>query len=452
MGSYAYDYLNESLLLDGALLSTAYRGISDAELDKELLRYREYCLKIIPSLRGEIKSGKDVLSCMATDTMSHISRLKQAALYLEQAVIKDPIFELTDFPSEATLAMTSFMGMTPNPNVNREKLAIAALKMVELRPLVSGGYVKLYPVSFELENNKCLPMLYSKNGFEDCLPSGILKIYKEKADVRSVKNNNGRMLVMKSLYLCRNISIQFRGMEQGFSMGYMLNPVSFEKTDNKNVYNFIQTRSETPPLKQDFINWVNQSVNSTALNHYMDLSKRIALCNQLECLFSTDHVFESNLLNTEVGSAGIKENTLNCTLQMDIPFLDKVSSSDLMSIRNNDSDAFQLFRSELEKGLRQARHESDPQRVRSIIEDTQHELFEVKMSQINPLFKRMRKTHLTEVSIATMGLALSVLTSGASVFGTILALAHGYKSHNDYKSKLLSNPCHFLWQVKNKAK
>jgi len=452
MGSYAYDYLNESILLDGALISTAYKEISDSELKKELLRYREYCLKILPSLRKETETGQDILSCMATNTMSQISTLKQAALYLEQAVVKDVIFELTDFQSEATKAMTSFMGVKPSSDLNRQELTTAALRMVELRPLVYGGYVKLYPISFELENEKLLPLLYSENGFEDCLPSSILKIYKDNADVRSVVNDNGRMLVMKDLYTCRNISIQFKGMERGLSMGYMLNPVSFSKTDKENVYNFIQTKAIDPPSQAVFSNWVNQSINSTALNHYIDLRKRIALCDQFNCMFSTDHLFESSLLNMAAGSVGIKENTLNCTLQMDIPFLNKVSSSDLMSIRNNDSDAFQLFRSELERGLRQARHESDPDRVRSIIEDTQHELFEVKMKQINPLFKRWKKTHLNDVGIAAAGLAFSVHSGGWSVLASISALVNSYKSHNDYKSKLLSNPCHFLWQVKNKMK
>ncbi|WP_275269389.1 hypothetical protein [Citrobacter freundii] len=90
MGSYAYDYLNDSLLLDGALASQLYQGISDLTLERELTRYREYCIKILPEVRKDVKASNDVLSCMATDTMSHISRLKQAALYLEEAIVSDP--------------------------------------------------------------------------------------------------------------------------------------------------------------------------------------------------------------------------------------------------------------------------------------------------------------------------------------------------------------------------
>ncbi|ELA9308261.1 hypothetical protein OTK59_02230 [Vibrio natriegens] len=451
MGSYAYDYLNDSLLLDVSLIERFYNGVSDEALEKELSNYREYCLKVLPDTINSIKTNNTV-SCMATDTMSHVAHLKQAALYLEEAVVSDPIFALTDFRTANTEAFTSFMGMTSTPKIDRQELANAASKLIELRPFVAGGYVKLYPVSFELERDSEIPIIYSEVGFEDSLPTNILKQYKLSAEVRSVKNDNGRMLVMRDLYRCRQISIHFKGMEGGFTMGYMLNPTELKSTNKENVYTMIQKKSSIPPEKGDFVAWVNQSINQTARNHFIDLNKRIALSDYLGCMFVTEHPFESNLLNINVDESDIKSNTLNCTLQMDVPFLEQVSPTDLMSIRNNDGEAFQSFRAELEKGLREARHESDPNRIRAIIEDTQHELFEVQMRQIAPQVKHIKKVHLTEASIAMAGLGLSMVTGGASLFATGIAMAHGYKSHNDYKSKVTANPCHFLWNVKQKAK
>ena len=451
MGSYAYDYLNDSLLLDCTLVTRLYSGLSDTVLEQELIKYREYCLKVLPEIRDVVKS-QGVVSCLATDTLSHTSHLKQAALYLEEAVVADPVFELTDFRTQATEALTSFIGMASTPKVDRQNLTKAAVRLIELRPLVAGGYVKLYPVSFELEKGTEVPLLYSDVGFEDCLPPNILKHYKASADVRSVENDNGRMLVMRDLYPCRNISIHFQGMESGFAMGYLLNPTEFEPTDKENVFSLIQKKSSVPPSKADFDAWVYQSVNQTARNHYIDLSKRIALSEYLGCMFATEHPFESNLLNMNVDSTDIQANTLNCTLQMDVPFMEQVSSADLMSIRNTDGEAFQSFRAELEKGLREARYETDPNRVKAIIEDTQHELFEVQMRQIAPQVKHLKRTHFAEASIAVAGLGFSIVTGGASLIATGIAGLNALKSHQDYKSKVTANPSHFLWNVKQKAK
>lgn len=453
MGSYAYDYLNDSLLLDSSLVTRLYSGLSDAVLEQELIKYREYCLKVLPEIRDSVKS-QGVVSCLATDTLSQTSHLKQAALYLEEAVVSDPIFELTDFRSEISESFQLFMGMAATPNIDRKKLAKAALKLIDLRPLVAGGYVKLYPVTFELENQtKALPLLHSDNAFEDILPEPILRQYKTSAIVRSVQNDNRKLLVMPHLRVGRHIDIRFQGMQRGFGMGYTLFPPEILSSNEEQRTLTIELSKDTPPpTKEEFDAWVNQSVNQTARSHYIDLNKRIALCDYLGCMFGTEHPFESNMLNMNVDSTDIKSNTLNCTLQMDVPFLEQVSSVDLMSIRNNDGEAFQSFRSELEKGLREARHESDPNRVRAIIEDTQHELFEVQMSQIAPQVKHIKNTHLTDAGIAIAGIGLSVLTGGVSLFATGIAMAHGYKSHSDYKSKVTTNPCHFLWKVKEKAK
>ncbi len=255
MGSYVYDYLNDSLLLDSTLVSSFYSGVSDEALEKELIKYREYCLKVLPDIRDVFKA-KDIVSCMATDTLSRVSHLKQAALYLEEAVVADPVFELTDFRTEASGAMTSFMGMAATPKIDRLELHKAASRLIELRPLVAGGYVKLYPVSFELEHGAEIPLLYSDVGFEDCLPPSILELYKLSADVRSIQNDDGRMLVMRDLYPCRNISIHFEGMESGFAMGYLLTQTEVQSTDQDGRFSFLNKKSSVPPSKAEFNAWV----------------------------------------------------------------------------------------------------------------------------------------------------------------------------------------------------
>jgi len=451
MSSYAYDFLNESLILDGSLITSLYQGVSDTVLEKELTSYREHCLNFLPILNVELHRANAPTRCMATDTMSDMRTLKQAALYLEEAVVKDPVFELTDFRTTTSEVYSAFMGMKDTPRIDRKRLADAAIRIIELRPFVVGGYVKLYPVSYELERGENLPFYYSENGFEDCLPSVILDKYRSAANIHSVENVDGEMLIMKDLYLCRNICIDFKGMRGGFGMGYMLNPANFNPTDDPDVYSMIQEKVSEPPSQVLFERWINQSLNSTALNHYIELSKRVSLCDNLGCMFGTEHSFESDLLDMNVKPSTIAENTLNCTLQMDVPFLDKVSSSDLMSIRNNDGDSFNSFRVELEKGLRQARHESDPSRVRSIIEDTQHELFEVQVSKIKPQVKNLKAMSSLDLSIILAGFGLSVVTNGLSVFAAMAAGAHSYKSYVDYRSKVATNPCHFLWRVKQRV-
>ena len=95
------------------------------------------------------------------------------------------------------------MGVTSTSMVDRRELANAAIRLIELRPLVAGSYVKLYPVSFRVgERMKRFLCLYSDKGFEDCLPSNILKQCQTKCCCNEVsKTTMDALLVMRDLYM-----------------------------------------------------------------------------------------------------------------------------------------------------------------------------------------------------------------------------------------------------------
>lgn len=450
MGSYAYVYLNNSLLLEESLIAKQYRGISDRELTTELQGYREHCLKSLKETRDDVRNVSGKISCLGTSSLSQTSKLKQAALYLDEAVIDDPIFKFTDKDTPSSKAVNSYLGLTPPPEINRAQLSIAAQSLIDLRPFVVGNYVKIYPISYELERTE-VPLLYSENGFEDSLPKLILDMYKSQAIARTVKIKDGNAYITKYLQPSQEISIYFKELERDFSMIYRLNEANIIDTSEDGTFTLKQYRASLP-TKEKFEQWVKQSINQTAMAHFSNLKKQIAVCNYLGSMFGTDHSFENELLNLNIASQNIQSNTLNCMMKMDVQFLDNVSTNDLMSIRNNDGEAFHIFRKELEKGLRAARNEQNPTKVAEIIEDTQHELFEVQMSKINPKIKNLRRSLASETVIISAGLALSVATSGITTIASILAGASFLKTRSQYKSEGFSNPSHFLWKVKQKEK
>lgn len=455
MGNYAYDYLSDSLLLDYSLVKNNYQSISEDRLRLELQKYREHCLKSLVEINTIINPAQNILSCMATDSMSSIRALKQAALYLDQVVLSDPFFELTNFKTDYDTVYSKFIGIDEDTNIDRVKLAKAANFLIELKPLVAGGYAKFYPVTLELEREKEeIPLLHSSNGFEDVLPKNILNLYKNMANVRSVEAVDNCLRVMRELYPCRRISISFNEMLSGFSMGYLLSEAKYTATEEKNRFEVVQTIPDTAPDQDNFDSWVNQSINQTARNHFKELTTRIAISHRTGSMFCSEHEFESKLLNFGVNqtSKEIPENTINCMLNMNLPFLNNVSSLDLMNIRNNDGEQFSSFRKELEKTVRAARHETDPIKIQQIVDDAQHELFEVQVSQISPLVKNIKRTHFAEAGIGILGLGASVATSGVSLLATLIAALQGVKSQSDYNSKVHTNPCHFLWKVKESAK
>lgn len=56
MGSLTYDFLTESFLFSDDLITEQFKTVSDSELEKELRRYREFCLSRETELFSEIRS------------------------------------------------------------------------------------------------------------------------------------------------------------------------------------------------------------------------------------------------------------------------------------------------------------------------------------------------------------------------------------------------------------
>lgn len=88
-------------------------GISDTEIEKELQRYREYVLSNISNILDEFVSNTNLISVTIESFYKRPddNLLKQLALYIDQVIISDPLFELTEIRSESSEVMSKYYGM-----------------------------------------------------------------------------------------------------------------------------------------------------------------------------------------------------------------------------------------------------------------------------------------------------------------------------------------------------
>jgi hypothetical protein len=128
--------------------------------------------------------------------------------------------------------------------------------------------------------------------------------------------------------------------------------------------------------------------------------------------------------------------------------MDKISSRDLMNLRNNDGEAFQNFRTDLEARFRELRYEIDSAIIKRKIVDIEHEMSEVQVRAISNKIKSVRRAALADLGLAFSGLAAAVVTSGVSLLGTLTAALHGTKTYAEYRKNVKENPCYFLFEAK----
>ena len=450
MGSIVFDFLTESILFDERHIENAFASVQEPNLQKELERYREFIKNNLQAIQEEVTQSPSALRIFGAKDFLSVDNIMQTAWYMEQVIIPDPIFPITAPTSEFSRTASKAIGLHGNSGINRIELASAARKMKTLAPMVAANYVRFFPASYYSETPTEIPIQYSEYAYADTLPSEILDVYHQNALVRSLKKtDDGLLLVEPTLQIGRGIAVSFKNDNADQIQFYHLHePKIIEINEDTGIAKFVLTLPDEPPSVEQFRHWLYQSVNQTARAHYEDLARGLTMAAKTGASYITNSEFTQVLLDTPSSKEDIEQYSVECVLNLELPFLTNVNMADLMRVRQEDGDAFELFRKKLESTFRELRLENDPEKIKLKVQNAIHELGEVQYTQIDQRIKALRKGALAQAGVAVAGLAGSVAISGISILATIAAILAGFKNYSDYKKEIKENPAYFLWKVK----
>lgn len=454
MGSKVFDFLTESFLFDDSLIREQFKSIPEGELLKELRRYREYCLSAADDLEQEASLDTSNLKLFSGIKHVDIKLLKQSAFYVEQHVLYDPLFELSSWTplreDKNRAAFSKLFGLPgQDTSFDRKKLSEVVAYLKALTPMVAADYVKLLPTSYFFEPPKELPVRASENGFADVVPKQLLDFFQENAVVRSVKNVGGAVIVDAKLEIGRGIFVSFKDYEMKGGMGFQLAQQQVTGVNRKErTATFTMYVPTSPPGKEEFERWVYQSINQTAGHLY----RRVLLENTFATRFGASYLSDSPFIFRMLEQVvplkdSIQTNTANALMCVELPFLDDVDAETLMKVRQEEGEAFQSFRLELDKQLRDLRLVEDPETLKIKTENALHELSEVQVNQINQKVTALKKRIFAEATVAVGSLLGAVQSGGLTLPVALLAALQGYKSYVEYQRQKKENPAFFLWKA-----
>jgi hypothetical protein len=451
VGSKVYDYLSESFLFDDSLIGEQFGSMSEGEILRELSCYREFCLAAKPELEQEASRKTSNLKLFSGIKRVDPRFLKQSAFYVEQHILYDPLFELTERTVPRDQAFRSFLGSKETP-FNKKQLSQVLNYLKALTPMVAADYVKLLPTSYFFEAPEQLPFRHSETGFADVLPEPLIKFFQDNAIVGSAKIENGSMMVGGKLELGRGIFVRFKDHGGDDARPYMLfeEHVQSVNREERTVESLL-VMPDRLPEQAVFDRWVFQSVNQTAEHLY----RRILLENTFAVRFGASYLsgspFVFRLLEQVVPVEDtIQTNTANALMSIELPFLDQVDVETLMRVRQEEGEAFQSFRLELDKHLRELRLVKDPEELRVKTENALHELSEVQVHQIGQAINYLKKKIFAEATVSAVSFLSAVQSGGLTLPVALLAALQGYKSLAEYQRQKRENPAFFLWKVLKK--
>jgi hypothetical protein len=453
MGSRTYDFLTDSFLFDSSLIEEEFSSVNETDISRELRHYREFCLSIVAEVYAEISSDPSSLKVFSGIKRVHLDLLKQSAFYIHQHVLYDPLFPFTNEHTNQSEAFAQAIGLG-DTSLDKAELAKTIKYLKALTPMVAADYVKLLPTSYFFEAPAEVPIVYSANGFADRVPGSLLKFFRDRAVVRSGKQGKGCLLFDGTFERSRIIDIGFKEHDPEDGMGYsLLDMKVLEKNPDHSTAEVSMYLPDDIPDQDRFDAWVSQSVNQTAGHVYQRLLVENSLAVKFGASYLSGSPFVFELLQQIVPIENdIQTNTMNCLINMELNFLDDVDIETLMKIRREEGEAFQNFRTELDKQLRDLRRENDAEARKIKLESVTHELFQVQVPQINSKLDSIKKKFLAESAIVAGSLYGAVQTGGWTIPVALVVGVQGYKSLNEFRRQQKENPTFFLWKVLKASK
>jgi hypothetical protein len=453
MGSRTFDFLTESFLFQERLIDEDFSRLTEEELRAEISRYTEFCLEREQELLAEIDRNTGNL-VMFSDEGFNPNLLKQAALYVSQYIVEDPLVALSKTVDENAAIMGKYLGIGSGDELDRQRLAAVIRQMKSATPMVAANFLKFLPRRKEQPPAE-FPIKYSAIGFEDILPSEILALFKSAATVTNLRQAGGGAFAPQSRSRpARVIDIRFKGhSDRGGFIYFLSDHKAVNLNEQQRSYTAQLSMPDEPPERGLYHAWVKQSVNQAAGQLFRSTMHRVTDAARVNAVFST----RSDLLYKALQKAfkpesSVPVHTANVFLNLELPFLEQIRIADLMKLRQEEGEAFQRFRLLLDQKLTSVRATDDLEEAKRQARAAVHELTEVKTDEVEVKLKGLREKLAVNSAIALCSLAAAVQTNGWGLISLASAAASVGKTYFDYKQDAKRHPAFFLWKLLRRAR
>lgn len=436
MSRLALDFLTESVLWSDADQSEQYSVLDDDQLRHELARYREHVLE------QPIRMTQGLAATLsARDQGWGEGTVARSALYFDEVLLPDPVFELTEWTRDGVFAFET--------ELPRADLVQAVRRMRALVPLVRLGRVRFIPSTLALEAPERQLLLYSEDNFEGEVPLELREWFRDRAQIRKVvTDGHGRRLVLVAPPDLDTSSIQVSFGQHGRVHTYdHMRFLEFNEEDRS------FTSAQMPPTDEESLQaWVAQSLNRSAGGLLKDTITDAAIAWRMDSSFVTSCAVTAKLLEG-LPFEGISPPSPGLALELELPMVENASVEQIAELIEREPEAFEAFRFEL-NAVVESIHAAEGHSERAA--QARDAVNKLTREQVHAVDRKVREARaalkwdipMTAVQLGAglLGLcagdpSLGVLTAGLLTGG--LTATGTLRKHQEHHAL----PGYFLWKL-----
>ena len=465
MSHINFDFLTESFLFNEKELENVFNKYSDEQIRMELNKYREYILSKMNQIREEVTLDRHRINITIESFENRPSEdyLKKLVLYIDCVLIADPLFEMTEMPTESTEAMSKFIGMQPNDKLDRKSLIEVLLYMKESTAFVVTNFLKFIPISILHEAPKEVPIRYDKNGFKDSLPDHVMKIIKEKLDVRNIIPQKGHLKIAIDEPLHKGTMLylyfpEIEGRKGEIVLYQQMCPDGEVGEDGRFKFKIFSPKSISD---YEFRIWLDQSKNTAALQLFNETIKEYTFANGFNSIYLTSSELKARILSssTEKSSA---VDIANLSMKLRLPIIEQTDLATILAIREKHGESFKNFRVALGEELIKLREIEDPDKLRKQLEELSYRINEINVNAIDNDMRKIRNSLKIDTSIITGSLLTSCIANNSDsvastamsimgIFSGLFVLAKETSGSLKELINIKDRPEYFLWKIEKET-
>lgn len=456
MSNKCLSFLLESFLYSNECVDSRYSKYQDAQIFSELQKYREFVLENIDDIQSEVMHTHDKLN-VSIETFNELPAekiYKQLVLYMDQVVIPDPLFKLTEARNPLGDTVGKYIGFQKSHVVEREKIidVINYIKCIAL--LIESGFIVMLPISLIHEAPKEIGIYYSPTSFSDVIPAPILDYYRSIAKVYNLEKSENSLIMdpTKPLTIGTQIYVDFPDdiRLNGCMYQYMSNEV-VELDERTGKVKFRMYIPDTIS-KEAFVPWVNQSINQAANHHFKEKSSELILAQKSGCMYLCRSPLTAKILQMSIENPTKDAELASMALQLELPVIDQLPITDILEIRNNYGEAFHNFRNELNSKLIGLDSIGDTDAFKRQLNIISYELNNIQVKEVEKEYRKISRTLKLDALACSGSLIASFATGAITAVGAAAALVKGVSDIGKYYTDVCEHNGLFLWKLNNQAK
>lgn len=446
MGSYLYDFLENSFLGKEKYYKNNYSSFTTTEILKELESYRHFTLKRCTEVKDAFQTPACISGVLSNNiTIDEITKL---ALYHDKVIKEDPLFRYTSFISNKYQHLIRRCSLSEKKSkLEKKELAKTVIQLNQLRPFSSDNFLHYYPST--TIKDQLIPFYIDPLKNKALMPDKIIDfLYKEAVVTKIRPIGGGYIKILPDEELSRDILISFQGHSE--KMGYHLSSGEF-LPQNK----FVFRSDSVKPDIETFCHWVYQSIFSTGQEYLQRVDRLFNICHMTNSPPITNSAFDQktfSLLST-FGQSQHDTSSSNLILNIDLPVINQISPENIMFLRKEYTDAFHIFREELKKKIAPIIAEPDPLKAKGLFKAVQEELFETNPAQFEAKTKILKSASLKkDLELSTTIFATNFIAGHSVTQSAALAMCPCLCRFFQDKKAQQANTAFFTWKLKKYSK